>query len=93
MRRAEPKPPPSGTYEAGIFIIAKNEQGVLATVAQTMAKNGVNITGLNMDNLVDGRAKLRFTVEVRDATQLYQLIEAIRSLPAILEVVRDAEDA
>ena len=80
-------------YEAGIFIIAKNEQGVLATVAQTMAKNGVNITGLNMDNLVDGRAKLRFTVEVRDATQLYQLIEAIRSLPAILEVVRDAEDA
>ena len=23
-------------YEAGIFIIAKNEQGVLATVAQTM---------------------------------------------------------
>ena len=80
-------------YEAGIFIIAKNEQGVLATVAQTMAKNGVNITGLNMDNMVDGRAKLRFTVEVRDATQLYQLIEAIRSLPAILEVVRDAEDA
>ncbi|SDF99271.1 RelA/SpoT family protein [Desulfovibrio legallii] len=80
-------------YEAGIFIIAKNEQGVLATVAQTMAKNNVNITGLNMDNQVDGRAKLRFTVEVRDATQLYQLIEAIRALPAILEVVRDAEDA
>ena len=81
---AEEKP-----YEAGIFIIARNEHGVLALVAQVLAKNNVNITGLNMDNL----AKLRFTVEVRDATQLYQLIESIRSLPPILEVVRDTEDA
>ncbi|OXS29511.1 MAG: GTP pyrophosphokinase [Desulfovibrio sp. MES5] len=79
-------------YEAGIFIIAKNEHGVLALVAQILAKNNVNITGLSMDNLVDGRAKLRFTVEVLDATQLYQLIEAIRALPPILEVVRDTED-
>lgn len=84
---AEEKP-----YEAGIFIIARNVQGVLAEVAQILAKNNVNITGLNMDNMVDGRAKLRFTVEVRDATQLYQLIEAIRALPSILEVVRDTED-
>ena len=84
---AEEKP-----YEAGIFIIARNVQGVLAEVAQVLAKNNVNITGLNMDNMVDGRAKMRFTVEVRDATQLYQLIEAIRALPSILEVVRDTED-
>lgn len=84
---AEEKP-----YEAGIFIIARNEHGVLAEVAQVLASNNVNITGLNMDNLVDGRAKLRFTVEVRDATQLYELIEAIRALPVILEVVRDTED-
>ena len=84
---AEEKP-----YEAGIFIIARNVQGVLAEVAQVLAKNNVNITGLNMDTMVDGRAKLRFTVEVRDATQLYQLIEAIRALPSILEVVRDTED-
>ena len=84
---AEEKP-----YEAGIFIIARNVQGVLAEVAQVLAKNNVNITGLNMDNMVDGRAKLRFTVEVRDATQLYQLIEALRALPSILEVVRDTED-
>ncbi|WP_165175293.1 bifunctional (p)ppGpp synthetase/guanosine-3',5'-bis(diphosphate) 3'-pyrophosphohydrolase [Desulfovibrio sp. ZJ369] len=84
---AEEKP-----YEAGIFIIAKNEHGVLAEVAQVLGTNGVNITGLNMETLVNGRARLRFTVEVRDTTQLYQLIEAIRALPPILEVVRDTED-
>jgi len=79
-------------YEAGIFVMARNQQGVLAEVAATLARNNVNITGLNMDVLVDGRAKLRFTVEVRDSTQLYQLIEGIRALPCILEVVRDTEE-
>lgn len=48
---AEEKP-----YEARIFIIAKNEHGVLADVALVLAKNGVNIIGLDMKNLVDGRA-------------------------------------
>ena len=84
---AEEKP-----YEAGIFVMAQNQYGVLAEVAQVMARNNVNICGLSMDTLVDGRAKLRFTVEVRDATQLYQLIETIRALPSILEVVRDTEE-
>ncbi|MBO6170576.1 MAG: bifunctional (p)ppGpp synthetase/guanosine-3',5'-bis(diphosphate) 3'-pyrophosphohydrolase [Desulfovibrio sp.] len=79
-------------YEAGIFIIAKNEHGVLAAVAEVMGKNSVNITGLNMEIQADGRARLHFTVEVRDATQLYQLIEAIRALPPIFEVVRETED-
>ncbi len=80
-------------YEAGIFIIAQNVAGVLAHVAEVIAGSSINITGLNMDTQVDGRARLRFTVEVKSATQLYQLIEAIRALPDILEVVRDTEDA
>jgi len=84
---AEEKP-----YEAGIFVMAQNQHGVLAEVAQVLARNNVNICGLSMDTLVDGRAKLRFTVEVRNATQLYQLIDTIRALPSILEVVRDTEE-
>ena len=84
---AEEKP-----YEAGIFVMAQNQHGVLAEVAQVLARNNVNICVLSMDTLVDGRAKLRFTVEVRNATQLYQLIDTIRALPSILEVVRDTEE-
>ncbi|GFH62854.1 MAG: (p)ppGpp synthase [Candidatus Desulfovibrio kirbyi] len=78
-------------YEAGIFIIAKNEHGVLAAVTQILAKNKVNITELTLETRVDGRANLHFTVEVGNSTQLYELIEAIRVLPFILEVVRDSE--
>ncbi|MDR3357385.1 MAG: bifunctional (p)ppGpp synthetase/guanosine-3',5'-bis(diphosphate) 3'-pyrophosphohydrolase [Desulfovibrio sp.] len=78
-------------YEAGIFVIAKNEHGVLADVTRIFAQNMVNISALELDQLVDGRARLRFMVEVRDAAQLYHLIEIIRALPAILEVVRETE--
>jgi GTP pyrophosphokinase len=78
-------------YEAGIFVIAKNEHGVLADVTRIFAQNMVNISALELDQLVDGRARLRFTVEVRDAAQLYNLIETIRALPAILEVIRETE--
>ncbi len=78
-------------YEAGIFIIAQNVCGVLADVSQVFSAQNINITGINMAIQVDGRARLRFTVEVKNASQLYRLIEQIRVLPSILEVVRDTE--
>lgn len=78
-------------YEAGIFVVARNEHGVLANVTRIFAQNMVNIADIKFNQLVDGRTQLRFLVEVRDATQLYQLIEAIRVLPGILEVIRETE--
>ena len=80
-------------YEAGIFILAQNRSGVLAGIAQLLAQQGINITALSSRALVDGRAELRLTVEVCNATQLYDVIEAIRGQSGILEVVRDTEEA
>ena len=80
-------------YEAGIFILAQNRSGVLAGIAQLLALQGINITALSSRALVDGRAELRLTVEVCNATQLYDVIEAIRGQSGILEVVRDTEEA
>ena len=80
-------------YEAGIFILAKNERGVLANVTQTLAGADINIMTLTARSLLDGRSEISVTVEVKDASQLYQLIEDIRKLPLILEVVRETEDA
>ncbi|MBQ9405146.1 MAG: bifunctional (p)ppGpp synthetase/guanosine-3',5'-bis(diphosphate) 3'-pyrophosphohydrolase [Desulfovibrio sp.] len=79
-------------YEAGIFIISKNEHGVLAMVAEAMSRSNVNITNMGLEIQADGRARMHFTVEVRDTTQLYQLIETIRALPPIFEVVRETEE-
>lgn len=79
-------------HEAAIFIVAENVHGVLASVAQHLAENKINISGLNMESLVNGRCHLHFKIEVKNSTQLYRLIDDIRALPSILEVVRETGD-
>ncbi len=78
-------------YEARIHILCKNERGVLAQVAQILAKDSVNITTLTTKPLVDGRSDMDLTVEVRNVAQLYQLIDELRKLPPILEVIRASD--
>lgn len=78
-------------YEARIYILCRNERGVLAQVAQILAKDGVNITTLTTKPLVDGRSDMDITVEVRNVAQLYQLIDELRKLPPILEVIRASD--
>lgn len=78
-------------YAAGIFIIRQERTGRSGQGCRGHGAQRRQHYWHDMDNQVDGRAKLRITVEVRDATQLYQLIEAIRVLPPIFEVVRDTE--
>ncbi len=73
-------------YEARIYILCRNAQ-----VAQILAKDGVNITTLTTKPLVDGRSDMDITVEVRNVAQLYQLIDELRKLPPILEVIRASD--
>ncbi|MBD5553264.1 MAG: bifunctional (p)ppGpp synthetase/guanosine-3',5'-bis(diphosphate) 3'-pyrophosphohydrolase, partial [Desulfovibrio sp.] len=40
---------PEKPYESGIFIIAKNEPGVIAAVTGILSKNGINITAIKME--------------------------------------------
>ena len=80
-------------YNAGIFVICRNVSGTMAAVAQVMADAKININTLSVKPLVDGRSTMHLVVEVRNTTELYELIESIRKLPAVLEVVRDDENA
>jgi len=78
-------------YTSGMFVVAKNERGVLARIAEVIANNDVNIGNLVMETTVDGKAQLTFTIEVRNTTQLYKMIEDVRAIPAVLEVIRESE--
>ncbi len=80
-------------YNAGIFVICRNVSGTMAAVAQVMADAKININTLSVKPLVDGRSTMHLVVEVKNTTELYELIESIRKLPAVLEVVRDDENA
>ena len=77
-------------YQARIQIFARNERGVLAQVTQLLAQDGVNIDALSSKATVDGKAEIDITLEVRDAGQLYQLIEGITKLPPIIEIIRSS---
>ena len=79
-------------YDAVIFIIAENQPGVLAQVAAELARQQININELSCKSLVDGRTELHLTIQVRNASQLYEIIERIRKLPHILEIVRDTDE-
>lgn len=75
-------------YQARIHLFCKNERGVLAQVAQVLSKNEVNIESLTSRSLVDGRSEMDITIEISNAGQLYQLIEEMRKIPQVIEVIR-----
>lgn len=83
----EPRP-----FPATIKVTAKNEKGMLAAIATEVANFDVNIQGLILTTTIDAKAEVDFTVEVTDAVHLYQLMDKIRKLPDIYEVVRGMGD-
>lgn len=83
----EPRP-----FPATIKVTAKNEKGMLAAIATEIANFDVNIQGLILTTTIDAKAEVDFTVEVTDAVHLYQLMDKIRKLPNIYEVVRGMGD-
>jgi GTP pyrophosphokinase len=80
-------------FPARIRMLTRNERGVLASVAQIFAKHDVNLDEFTARSQVDGRSQMDCTAEVRNAVQLYQLIDELRKLPAMFEVARSGGDA
>ncbi|MDD2219655.1 MAG: TGS domain-containing protein, partial [Desulfoplanes sp.] len=70
----------------------KNERGVLATVANLLSSEDVNIDSGNFKSDVDGNSEIFLTVQVRDTTHLYDAIEKLRKLPQVLDVARKSSD-
>ena len=75
-------------FPARIHMLCRNERGVLAEVAQVLARRDVNIDEFNARSQVDGRSVMDCTVEVRNAVELYQIIDELRKLSPIYEVGR-----
>jgi len=79
-------------YQTRIRIICENKKGVLARITELLAKDEVNIDALTSTPLLDGRAEMELTIEVNNASQLYDVINKIQTLPQIIEVIRSAEE-
>jgi GTP pyrophosphokinase len=82
-------------YPAKIKVLCRNKRGMLNRITGIMSDEGVNIDAGSFFSNVDGNSELMFTVEVRDSSHLYAVIDRIGSLEDVLDVSRQtmAEEA
>ena len=75
-------------FPVSIRVEVRNQRGVLASVAATIAEQEANIDQVNFDDR-DGRyTSMEFTIEVRDRQHLARIMRRIRSLEAVVRINR-----
>ena len=57
-------------------------------IAIVLRDEDVNIDGCLLQALVDGRSEMEMVVQVRDVAHLYHVIDRLRHLPSVMEVLR-----
>ena len=77
-------------FDCRIFILVKNERGVLARVAAEIGESDANIIHVGMDQDPDQlMTQLRFTVQVEDRVHLARLMRNIRRIGGVTRILRD----
>jgi GTP pyrophosphokinase len=80
---------PTRTFETGIIVTVRNDKGVLARIAATLADAEADITHVEMsDETAQEAADLRFVIAVRDRTHLDAVLRAARRTPSVLTATR-----
>ncbi|MET0106501.1 MAG: bifunctional GTP diphosphokinase/guanosine-3',5'-bis pyrophosphate 3'-pyrophosphohydrolase [Sedimenticola sp.] len=79
---------PSGDYSTQIKVEVGNKRGVLATVAAAISEMGSNIEHVHMEERDGLTSTLVFVMTVRDRKHLANIMRRLRSLPAVLKIVR-----
>ncbi|MGM0645566.1 MAG: RelA/SpoT family protein [Thermodesulfobacteriota bacterium] len=78
------------SFPATIQLLCRNEMGVLQAITSLLTQQKVNIDSGHFRSDVEGNSDVVLTVQVRDTEQLYETIDAITQIPAVIEVVRQS---
>lgn len=80
---------PVRTFETGVVITVRNDKGVLARVAATLADAEADITHVEMaDETPQDSTDLRFVIAVRDRAHLDSVLRAARRTSSVLAAAR-----
>ncbi|MDM0105020.1 bifunctional (p)ppGpp synthetase/guanosine-3',5'-bis(diphosphate) 3'-pyrophosphohydrolase [Variovorax sp. J22R24] len=80
---------PVRTFETGVVITVRNDKGVLARVAATLADAEADITHVEMaDETPQDSTDLRFVIAVRDRAHLEAVLRAVRRTSSVLAAAR-----
>jgi len=77
-----------GVWPVAIHIEVKNERGVLAQVAATIAELDANIDAVSIEERDDQNSTMDFVVEVRDRVHLAHILRGIRAHEAVVRITR-----
>lgn len=80
---------PVRTFETGLLVAVRNDKGVLARVAATLAGAEADITHVEMpEDAAQDAIELRFVVAVQDRTHLDNVLRTVRRTPSVLKAAR-----
>ena len=71
-----------------IRVIGVDRPGLLASLSQTIAAVGVNISGASIRTLTDEKAVNTFEVEVKDLSQLNAVVKKLEKIDGVISVER-----
>lgn len=77
-----------GAFDAGLNVVAEDSPGVLAAVAAAVADLGGNIIKAEARSLAGGKAQIKLCVRVRELAHLEQILDRVREVKQVFEVVR-----
>jgi len=75
-------------FQAEIRLEAKNQRGVLATVAASIADSNSNISNVSLDEREGNITTMSFVVGVSNRNHLARVMRRLRSLPQVLRISR-----
>ena len=75
-------------YQAHIAIVAADKPGIMATISQSFAECGVNITRANIQQGSNKRAYFDLSIEVQDVEHLNQILEKTRQITGVIYLER-----
>jgi GTP pyrophosphokinase len=80
---------PVRAFETGAVVTVRNDKGVLARVAATLAEAEADITHVEMaDETPQESTDLRFVIAVRDRHHLDAVLRSVRRTPSVLSATR-----
>ena len=77
-----------GVYPVYFRVEAKNQRGVLASVAAAISEQEANIDSVSFDDRDSQYTSMDFTVEVRDRVHLAHIMRRIRALESVVRINR-----
>jgi len=80
---------PVRTFETGVVVTVRNDKGVLAKVASTLADAEADITHVEMtEETPQDSTDLRFVIAVRDHAHLDAVLRAVKRSSSVLSATR-----